>query len=168
MAVVGNWKMPDTCTSSASVGCGGGGGPFTIGGLGVGGAFTIGGLGVGGAFTIGSLRVGGPFTIGGLGVGRLTLGAGAGGAAGVVAAGVPAGGSSATVIVIFGCRGKGAKGSLSLGPRLIFARFWSGSVAGINGTTLMVAGCLGLLKAGGWAAGGLGEGVGVSWVIGGD
>lgn len=153
--------MPDTCTAAASVGCGGGGGPFTIGGL-----------GVGGAFTIGSLRVGGAFTIGGLGVGRLTLGAGAGGAAGVVAAGVPAGGSSATVIVIFGCRGKGAKGSLSLGPRLISARFWSGSVAGINPATLggvgSVAGCTAPLKAGGWAAGGLGEGVGVSWLGGGD
>jgi hypothetical protein len=129
--VVGNRRMPDTCTSSASVGCGGGGGPFTIGGLGVGG---------------------------------LPIGAGA------VPTGVPAGGSSATVIVIFGCTGKGAKGSLR--PRLISARFWSGSVAGINPGILRVAGsvagCLGLLKAGGWAAGGLGEGVGVSWVIGGD
>jgi uncharacterized metal-binding protein len=83
--------MPDTCTSSASVGCGGGGGAFTIGRPGVGG---------------------------------LPIAAGV--AQGAVAAKVPAGGSSATVIVIFGCRGKGAKGSLlslSLRLRLIPARF---------------------------------------------
>ncbi|GBF54558.1 hypothetical protein N0824_02426 [Microcystis sp. 0824] len=36
--------MPNTCTSSASVGCGGGGGALTIGSLRVGGAFTIGSL----------------------------------------------------------------------------------------------------------------------------
>ncbi|BAG04903.1 hypothetical protein MAE_50810 [Microcystis aeruginosa NIES-843] len=129
--------MPDTCTSSASVGCGGGGGALTIGRL---------------------------------GVGRLPTDADGGAAA--VAAGVPTGGFSSAVIVIFGCRGKGAKGSLR--PRLISARFWSGSVAGINPATLggvgSVAGCTAPLKAGGWAAGGLGEGVGVgvSWLGGGD
>ncbi len=135
--------MPDTCTSSASVGCGGGGGALTIGRLGV-----------------ARLPPGA-----GAAAGRLPPGTGA-----PVAAGVPAGGFSAAVIVIFGCRGKGAKGSLR--PRLISARFWSGSVAGINLATLgvvgSVAGCTGLLKAGVWAAGGLGEGVGVSWLGGGD
>jgi hypothetical protein len=91
-------------------------------------------------------------------------------AAGAVAAGVPAGGFSATVIVIFGCRVKGAKGSLR--PRLISARFWSGSVAGINpaatlGGVGLVAGCTAPLKAGGWAAGGLGEGVALlGWAVG--
>ena len=127
--------MPDTCTSSASVGCGGGGGALTIGRL---------------------------------GVGRLPTDAD--GVAAAVADGVPEGGFSYAVIVIFGCRGKGAKGSLR--PRLISARFWSGSVAGINPATLggvgSVAGCTAPLKAGGWAAGGLGEGVGVSWLGGGD